>query len=57
VLAPGDPGTAEAIQGVGFAGVAFGVDAQWTDRIARYERTAEVRVEEFGAHVDDEVVS
>jgi carbonic anhydrase/acetyltransferase-like protein (isoleucine patch superfamily) len=57
VLAPGDPDVAEAIKGVGFAGIAFGIDAQWTDRIARYERTAEVRVAEFGAHRDDEVIS
>ncbi|MFB6827800.1 acyltransferase, partial [Streptomyces hydrogenans] len=57
LLAPGDPGLAEAIGRVGFAQVAFGVDAEWTDRVARYERIAEVRVAEFGAHTDDEVLS
>ncbi|MCK9794153.1 hypothetical protein M1843_10385 [Isoptericola sp. 4D.3] len=56
LLAPGDPGLAEAISRVGFAQVAFGVDAAWTDRISRYEHIAEVRVAEFGAHADDEVL-
>jgi carbonic anhydrase/acetyltransferase-like protein (isoleucine patch superfamily) len=55
LLAPGDPGSAEAVGRVGFAQAAFGVDAEWTDRIRRYEQIAEVRVAEFGAHVDDEV--
>jgi carbonic anhydrase/acetyltransferase-like protein (isoleucine patch superfamily) len=56
VLAPGDPEVPAAIREVGFASVAFGVDAEWTDRINRYERTAEVRVQEFGAHADDELL-
>ncbi|HEX6498014.1 MAG TPA: hypothetical protein VF054_03175 [Micromonosporaceae bacterium] len=47
---------AAAIKEVNFASAAFGVQAQWEDRVARYERTAEVRVAEFGAHVDDEEV-
>jgi carbonic anhydrase/acetyltransferase-like protein (isoleucine patch superfamily) len=55
VLPAGSPETAEAIRGVGFARIAFGVDAEWSDRIARYERSAEVRVEEFGAHLEDTV--
>jgi carbonic anhydrase/acetyltransferase-like protein (isoleucine patch superfamily) len=57
VLAPGDPAVAEAVGQLGFAQVAFGVDAAWTDRMSRYERIAEVRVEEFGAHADDEVLN
>jgi carbonic anhydrase/acetyltransferase-like protein (isoleucine patch superfamily) len=57
VLAPGDPEVPAAIREVGFASVAFGVDAEWTDRISRYERTTEVRVEEFGAHAADEIVA
>ncbi|MEU6721535.1 acyltransferase [Nonomuraea sp. NPDC046802] len=57
LLAPGDPGLAEAVGRVGFAQVAFGVDAAWTDRISRYERITEVRVAEFGAHADDEVLN
>ncbi|MER5266012.1 acyltransferase [Actinosynnema sp. NPDC002837] len=56
LLAPGDPGLAEAVGRVGFAQVAFGVDVEWTDRISRYERIAEVRVAEFGTHADDEVL-
>jgi uncharacterized protein (TIGR02246 family) len=53
VLASGDTEVPDAIRDVGFASVAFGVDAEWTDRIKRYERSAEVRVGEFGAHAAD----
>ncbi|MFB9893885.1 gamma carbonic anhydrase family protein [Planobispora takensis] len=56
VYAPGDPGLSEAIRGVEFAKVAFGVDAGWEDRIGRYERIAEVRSAQFAAHADDEIV-
>lgn len=45
-----------AVRDVNFAAAAFGVQAEWTDRIARYERIAEVRVAEFAAHLDDEEV-
>jgi carbonic anhydrase/acetyltransferase-like protein (isoleucine patch superfamily) len=45
-----------AVRDVNFAAAAFGVEAEWTDRIARYERIAEVRVAEFGAHAGDEVL-
>jgi carbonic anhydrase/acetyltransferase-like protein (isoleucine patch superfamily) len=54
LLAAGSPEVPAAIRDVGFARVAFGVDVEWTDRVTRYERSAEVRVEEFGAHLDDE---
>jgi carbonic anhydrase/acetyltransferase-like protein (isoleucine patch superfamily) len=47
---------AEAIREVAFASVAFGVDTAWEDRIRRYEEIAEVRVAEFGAHVNDTVL-
>jgi len=47
---------AQAIRGVNFAEAAFGVSHEWTDRIARYERTTEVRVAEYGAHLDDEIL-
>ncbi|WP_431981654.1 gamma carbonic anhydrase family protein [Streptomyces qinglanensis] len=57
LLAPGDPGLAEAVRRVGFAQVAFDVDAERTDRISRYEHIAEVRVAEFGTHADDEVLN
>jgi hypothetical protein len=30
--------------------------AAWTDRVRRYERSAEVRVAEFGGHADDQLV-
>ena len=56
VYAPGDPELPEAIKGVGFAQVAFGVDAAWEDRISRYEHVAEVRSAEFAAHAGDEIV-
>ncbi|MER6081331.1 acyltransferase [Streptomyces sp. NPDC001833] len=57
LLAAGDPGVTEALGQLGFAQVAFGVDAAWADRISRYERIAEVRVAEFGAHTGDEVLT
>ncbi|WP_035873512.1 gamma carbonic anhydrase family protein [Kitasatospora cheerisanensis] len=53
LLAPGDPDVPEAVGRLGFAGTAFGVDASWTDRLARHERIAEVRGQEFAAHRDD----
>jgi carbonic anhydrase/acetyltransferase-like protein (isoleucine patch superfamily) len=56
LLAPGDPAVAEAVGQLGFAQVAFGIDAAWTDRISRYEQIAEVRVTEFGAHAHDELL-
>jgi carbonic anhydrase/acetyltransferase-like protein (isoleucine patch superfamily) len=45
-----------AIRQADFARAAFGVQVGWEDRITRYEQTAEVRVAEFGAHLDDETV-
>jgi carbonic anhydrase/acetyltransferase-like protein (isoleucine patch superfamily) len=56
LVEPGSAEVAEVIRQVGFARVAFGIDAQWTDRISRYERTTEVRVEEFAAHANDELL-
>jgi len=47
---------AAAIAGVGFADAAFGVRAEWTDRINRYREAAEARSAEYAAHSDDEVV-
>lgn len=57
LLAPGDPAVPQAISQVGFAGVAFGIDPSGGDRMARYEKITEVRVNEFAAHRDDEVVT
>jgi carbonic anhydrase/acetyltransferase-like protein (isoleucine patch superfamily) len=47
----------EAVRSTGFARLAFGVEAVWEDRIARYEQMAEVRSGEFAAHADDVVLS
>ena len=38
------------------AGLDAVVEAEWTDRVSRYERSAEIRVEEFGAHADDDLL-
>lgn len=56
ILAPGSVDVPAAIRDVGFASVAFGVDAEWTDRVKRYERATEVRVAEFGAHANDDLL-
>jgi carbonic anhydrase/acetyltransferase-like protein (isoleucine patch superfamily) len=56
VYAPGDPGLPEAIRSVGFASVAFGIEMEWTDRINRYERIAEVRSAQFAAHAQDTIL-
>jgi carbonic anhydrase/acetyltransferase-like protein (isoleucine patch superfamily) len=54
LLPPDDPeALGEAVRSTGFARLAFGVDAAWEDRIARYERIAEVRSAEFAAHAGD----
>ncbi|HEX6351847.1 acyltransferase [Actinophytocola sp.] len=47
---------AAAIAGVDFADAAFGVRAEWTDRISRYREATEVRSAEYAAHADDEVI-
>lgn len=47
---------ATAVKGANFAAAAFAVETAWEDRIARYEKIAEVRVAEFAAHADDEIV-
>jgi carbonic anhydrase/acetyltransferase-like protein (isoleucine patch superfamily) len=58
VLPPNDPeALGEAVRSTGFARLAFGVQAAWEDRVARYEQVAEVRSAEFAAHADDVVVS
>jgi carbonic anhydrase/acetyltransferase-like protein (isoleucine patch superfamily) len=57
VVPTDDPGAlAEAVRSTGFAQLAFGIEANWEDRIARYERTAEVRSAEFAEHADDVVL-
>jgi carbonic anhydrase/acetyltransferase-like protein (isoleucine patch superfamily) len=47
---------AAAIQAFGFARTAFGVDAPWEDRVARYRQVTEVRSREFDSHAHDTIV-
>jgi carbonic anhydrase/acetyltransferase-like protein (isoleucine patch superfamily) len=44
---------AEAIKNLGFARIAFGVEAGWEDRLTRYEQVTEIRGREFKKHFDD----
>jgi carbonic anhydrase/acetyltransferase-like protein (isoleucine patch superfamily) len=54
VLPADDPeALAEAVRSTGFARLAFGVEGDWEDRVARYEQTAEVRSAEFAEHAHD----
>jgi carbonic anhydrase/acetyltransferase-like protein (isoleucine patch superfamily) len=65
-IAIGDPVTlyspdekealAAAIRSIGFARTAFGVDAPWEDRVARYRQATEVRSREFDSHAHDTIV-
>jgi carbonic anhydrase/acetyltransferase-like protein (isoleucine patch superfamily) len=48
---------ADAIRSIGFAKIAFGVETSWEDRLQRYQKIAEVRSKEFGAHFDDVILS
>ncbi len=45
-----------AIKSIGFARTAFGVEAQWEDRLSRYKQSTEVRSKEFESHFNDEVL-
>ena len=56
VYAPDDGALPEAIRSANFAQTAFGVRTPWEDRIQRYRETAEVRAQEFGSHLDDNVL-
>jgi len=47
---------ANAIKSIGFAKTAFGVEAQWEDRLSRYRQSTEVRSKEFESHFDDVVL-
>ncbi len=47
---------AKAIKSIGFAQIAFGVEAQWEDRLLRYKQTTEVRSKEFESHFGDVVL-
>lgn len=56
LFAPGDEGLAPAIEAVGFAERAFGVQTGWDDRVERYRQATEVRAAELGSHFDDVVL-
>jgi len=56
VYAPGDEQLPEAIRSARFARTAFGVRTAWEDRVSRYREIAEVRAQEFGNHLGDEVL-
>ena len=47
---------AAAIKSLGFARTAFGIEAPWDDRMARYRQAAEVRSREFESHAGDAIV-
>lgn len=47
---------ADAIRDTAFADAAFGVRTEWTDRVNRYRRVAQIRSAEYAAHADDTVV-
>jgi carbonic anhydrase/acetyltransferase-like protein (isoleucine patch superfamily) len=57
LLPPDDPeALGEAVRSTGFSRLAFGVEAVWEDRVARYQQAAEVRSREFAARADDVVL-
>jgi carbonic anhydrase/acetyltransferase-like protein (isoleucine patch superfamily) len=47
---------ANAIKSIKFATTAFGIEAEWEDRVSRYRQATEVRSEEFEAHFGDVVL-
>jgi carbonic anhydrase/acetyltransferase-like protein (isoleucine patch superfamily) len=55
VYAPGDEQLPGAIRSARFARTAFGVRTAWEDRVSRYREITEVRAQEFGSHLGDEV--
>ncbi len=47
---------AKAIKSIGFAKVAFNVDAKWENRFERYRQATIVRSKEFEDHFNDEII-
>ncbi|MFW9937712.1 MAG: gamma carbonic anhydrase family protein [Candidatus Thorarchaeota archaeon] len=47
---------AKAIKAIGFAKIAFNVDAIWENRRQRYEQATRVRSKEFESHFNDEIL-
>ena len=56
IYSPGDSSVPDAIRSIAFARTAFGVKADWEDRISRYTQTTEVRSKEFESHFVDVVL-
>jgi len=46
----------KAIRSIGFAKVAFNVDAEWENRFERYRQVTNVRSKEFESHFNDEII-
>lgn len=57
VYNPGDSAVPEAIKSIAFAKAAFGIEADWEDRISRYRQSTEVRSKEFEDHFGDIIMS
>ena len=47
---------AKAIKSIGFAKIAFNIDAEWEDRFERYRQATMVRSKEFKSHFNDEII-
>ena len=47
---------AKAIKSIGFAKIAFNVDAKWENRFERYRQATLVRSNEFKSHFNDEIL-
>jgi hypothetical protein len=56
VYTAGDPQLPQAIKDVEFVGRAFGVKPAGEDRATTYRRVAQVRADEFAAHLEDEII-
>ena len=56
IYTAGDPQLPRAIKDVGFVGRAFGVEPAGEDRATTYRRVAQVRADEFAAHLEDEII-
>jgi carbonic anhydrase/acetyltransferase-like protein (isoleucine patch superfamily) len=56
VYSAGDPRLPQAIKDVGFVARAFGVEPAGEDRASTYRRVAQVRADEFAAHLEDEIL-
>jgi carbonic anhydrase/acetyltransferase-like protein (isoleucine patch superfamily) len=56
VYTAGDPQLPQAIKDVEFVGRAFGVEPAGEDRATTYRRVAQVRADEFAAHLEDEII-